>query len=424
MATAASPAPARPDSRPVAGIPLATAAGATLVLGTFLATGHGWRQAALLLIGIMLGITLYHARFGFTGAFRALVVDGRTAGLRAQMAMLALGSVIVFPLLAKGTLWGQDLQGFVAPVGISLAFGATLFGAGMQLGGGCASGTLFTAGGGDLRMVLTLVFFIVGSVVGTAHAAWWHALPALPAVTLATAASWPAGLALNLAGFAAIAAAGWAWERRRHGRRLRDPEESATRAWSFERVWRGPWPLLAAAVLLAMLNGATLIVAGRPWGITSAFALWGAKLALLLGLDVTAWPAWGGEAGRAALAAPIWSDVTSVMDIGIVLGACMAAALAGAFRPSLRITGRELAAAACGGLMLGYGARLAFGCNIGAYFSGVISGSPHGWAWLVMALAGTWLGTRLRALFQSRQGDIGPTRAATTHGPVRSRAGP
>ena len=45
------------------------------------------------------------------------------------------------------------------------------------------------------------------------------------------------------------------------------------------------------------------------------------------------------------------------------------------------------------------GARLAFGCNIGAFFSGVASTSLHGWLWIVCALAGTWIGVRLRPLF-------------------------
>jgi uncharacterized membrane protein YedE/YeeE len=52
-----------------------------------------------------------------------------------------------------------------------------------------------------------------------------------------------------------------------------------------------------------------------------------------------------------------------------------------------------------GGLLLGYGARLAYGCNIGAYFSGIVSGSLHGWLWLVAAFIGNVLGTRLRPLF-------------------------
>ena len=48
---------------------------------------------------------------------------------------------------------------------------------------------------------------------------------------------------------------------------------------------------------------------------------------------------------------------------------------------------------------MGYGARIAFGCNIGAFFSGVASTSLHGWLWIVFAVAGTGLGVRLRRLF-------------------------
>jgi uncharacterized membrane protein YedE/YeeE len=95
----------------------------------------------------------------------------------------------------------------------------------------------------------------------------------------------------------------------------------------------------------------------------------------------------------------VFADVTSVMDFGIVVGALLAAALAGKFSPQWKIAPRSLLAAIVGGLLLGYGARLAYGCNIGAYFSGIASGSLHGWFWLVAAFLGNILGTRLRPLF-------------------------
>ena len=60
---------------------------------------------------------------------------------------------------------------------------------------------------------------------------------------------------------------------------------------------------------------------------------------------------------------------------------------------------RSLLAAVIGGLLLGYGSRLAYGCNIGAYFSGIASGSVHGWLWLVAAYAGNVVGVRIRPLF-------------------------
>lgn len=95
----------------------------------------------------------------------------------------------------------------------------------------------------------------------------------------------------------------------------------------------------------------------------------------------------------------IFNDVTSVMDIGIMIGALLAAGLAGKFQPTWRVPAASLLAAIVGGLLLGYGARLAYGCNIGAYFSGIASGSLHGWCWFVAAFAGNILGTRLRPLF-------------------------
>jgi uncharacterized membrane protein YedE/YeeE len=87
------------------------------------------------------------------------------------------------------------------------------------------------------------------------------------------------------------------------------------------------------------------------------------------------------------------------MDFGIMLGALLAAGLAGKFNPIWRVSASSLLAAIVGGLLLGYGARLAYGCNIGAYFSGIASGSLHGWCWFVAAFIGNMLGTRLRPLF-------------------------
>jgi hypothetical protein len=60
---------------------------------------------------------------------------------------------------------------------------------------------------------------------------------------------------------------------------------------------------------------------------------------------------------------------------------------------------RSVIAAVIGGLLLGYGARLAYGCNIGAYFSGIASASLHGWVWLVAAFIGSVLGTWVRPWF-------------------------
>ena len=358
--------------------------------------GHGWRQGLLYVIGGALGVTLYHASFGFTSAWRSLITDARGEGVRAQMLMLALATVVFIPVLNAGTLFGQPVGGAVAPVGTSVAVGAFLFGIGMQLGGGCASGTLFTVGGGSVRMVVTFAAFIAGSVIATAHAPWWYDLPSWGAIALGRALGTWQALALQLAVLGAIAGATMLWERGRHGSLVARPA-GAFRGW--RRFVRGPWPLVWAAAALAALNVATLAVAGHPWSITFGFGLWGAKVLAGLGVDVAAWEFWTWPYPARALKVGVFADTTSVMNFGIVIGALMAAGLAGRFRPVFRIAPRSAVAAILGGLMLGYGARLAFGCNIGAFFSGVASGSVHGWLWLVAGLAGNMLGVRLRPLF-------------------------
>ena len=143
----------------------AVAAGALLLGALAVSAAFGAHIGALMVIGGLLGMVLYHAAFGFTAAWRVFITERRGRGLRAQMVMLAIAVLLFFPALGAGTLFGTEVRGNVSPVGVSLLFGAFLFGIGMQLGGGCASGTLFTAGGGNARMLITLLFFIVGSVI-------------------------------------------------------------------------------------------------------------------------------------------------------------------------------------------------------------------------------------------------------------------
>jgi len=392
----ATPLPVLPlqsSGIPVRWVPLAVA-----VLLWFAGAAHLFNtvsveQALLWSVGILLGISLYQSSFGFTYAWRVFAADHQAAGIRAQMLMLSIGVMLFFPVLDAGVLGGNPVRGLTAPLGVSLIFGAFIFGVGMQLGGGCASGTLYTVGGGSTRMLVTLLFFVLGSVWATADFDWWMDLPSVaPVLLLDEWGLWPA-LFAHLAVFGLIAYGATQLERRRHGRIVSFASHSDRPA-SF---LRGPWPLLWGGVALVILNFLTLWLSGKPWGITSALALWGAKGLALVGVDVASWDYWSVRTD--SLAAPVTEDVTSVMNLGIMLGALAAASLAGKFSPVWQIPVRSLLAAVAGGLLMGYGARLAFGCNIGAYFSGMLSGSVHAWLWLPAAFAGSAIGVWLRPRF-------------------------
>lgn len=368
-----------------------------LILGTLGAYQVvGITQALLFLIGGALGMTLYHASFGFTSSWRVFIKERRGRGLRAQMIMLALAVLLFFPALGAGELFGHPVKGNVNPVSISVMIGAFIFGIGMQLGGGCASGTLYTVGAGSMRMIVTLIFFCTGSLIATAHLDWWFSLPHLAPISVVQSLGVIPALLVNFALFAAIAAATVYFEKKRHGSLEIEPESPTQ---GLKRFLRGPWPLVWGGIILTLLNFATLALAGRPWGVTSALAVWAAKTASLIGIDVASWAYWQQPANAKALTESLWFDVTSMMNFGIMLGALLAASLAGKFAPNFNIPKRSLLAAIISGLMLGYGARLAYGCNIGAYFSGIASGSVHGWLWLVFAFIGNSIGVKLRPIF-------------------------
>jgi uncharacterized membrane protein YedE/YeeE len=340
-------------------------------------------------LGAAIGALLLAASFSFAAAFRRLIAEGRGAGARAILLALAAGLLLFLPALAAGELFGQPVRGLYFPVGAALILGAFLFGVGMQLGAGCASGTLFTAGTGETRPWLTLLGFVAGATL----MAW--ALPltegwaALPPVRLPESLGWAGTLAGGLLLIGLLWLALLALERRRHG---------AAEPLLGSRA--GRW-LVAGALGLAVLDFATLWLLGRPWAITSALPLWGSRLLDATGWgDPAFWPYWEEPTRAELLFRPLDQDRTGVMNLGVIAGGALAAGLAGRFLrggfwPGLR----PALAGVLGGGLLGVGAVLSNGCNIGAFLGGAFSGSLHGWLWLPAALAGNALGLFLRPAF-------------------------
>lgn len=366
---------------------------AVLAAGALLLGGESWRLAALLLIGGLLGMSLYHAAFGFTSAYRNAILRGDISGITAQLLMIGLAMLMFAPFLASGEAFGRPIGGAIAPAGVRVALGSFIFGIGMQLGGGCGSGTLYTVGGGSTRMVVTLVAFCAGAFLGSLDSLQFPALPSLGAVSFGKVLGWPTAIALQASLLFVI----WLAFRRWAGSRPQKPIWG--QGLSGTKLLRGPWPLLFSALMLALLNLLTLFVAGHPWTVTWAFTLWGAEVAQALGWDPATTRFWSGGFPGRALEGGLFRDNITIMNIGIIVGSLTAAGLAGRFAPILRLPLRPLIAAILGGLMMGYGARLGFGCNIGAFFSGAASFSLHAWIWIVFAFAGTWIGVKLRPRF-------------------------
>ena len=376
-------------------------AGIGLVLAGLIFARSGQTPGLLYLIGLSLGFVLFHSRFGFTSAWRQLVAVRQGKALRAHMLMLAVACTLFAPILATQTSFGDVPPApTLAPIGFGLFVGSFLFGVGMQLGGSCASGTLFSIGSGQTAIVLTLAGFIVGSVVGALHFPWWtEEAPSHDPVSLTDIGGGYLGAWLiSIAVMAAIVGVTYLLARRGTVPPVQEPPVAR----GATRTFRGSWPLWVGALLLAGLNALTLLVSGGAWGVTFAFAMWGSKILDAIGVDVLSWGFWQNPENLAKYQAGFLAEKTSVMDIGIIVGALIASAAAGSWALHRRIPLRLAIGAVVGGILMGYGARIAFGCNIGAYFGGIASFSLHGWLWGVTAIVGTVGGLALRPLFGLR----------------------
>ncbi|MGB6817286.1 MAG: YeeE/YedE family protein [Pseudolabrys sp.] len=356
---------------------LGLALGATAILIALVLLDHQPASAALVLGGFGLGIAFLKAEFSYTASWRRFVTRGDASGLLGGLIVIVICALVVVPVAALSPKYG----GAIAPLGPSLVIGAFVFGVGMQLANGCGSGTLYTVGGGSGRMLIALLFFVIGSVFGSLSLPAFLALGGIDPVLASDYFGAWGGLAVTLASIALVASAIIAIARKRGANFV--PSRS----------------YVIGGIAIGLLCVVVFFVGGHPWSVTFAYTVWGAKAATALGLDLSHSAFWQWPGPKRALTDSVLSDTSSLTDFGMLFGAMAAAAATKPFAATAWPPVKSLLAAGIGGLLMGWGARLGFGCNIGAFVGGVASGSLHGWIWLLAALPGCLLGIRLRPLF-------------------------
>lgn len=368
---------------------LSILAALTLLVG--IAQTAGNTNALLSGIGILIGIALVIGNFGFTGGWSAWINNRDGFGLRIQMIIIALTSIIFYPILSEGSLFGSEVRGFIVPISVAEVFGSFLFGIGMQFGGCCASGALSWIGSGSTRIFLTFLGFMGGAVWGSYDLAYWRSLPGVE-VNLIADLGMTGGLGVTLLICASVFIATLIFEKRKNQQSQQKPTNLTFKQNSYLFL-KNHWPILTVVLTLALANFLTLFIAGRPWGVSGAYSLWGAKLITATGIDLNFW------SNQTALERSIFFDVTSVMNFGILLGALITAQFKGIFKIEWNISLKLFLMSILGGIMLGYGSRIAYGCNIGAFYSGVSSANLGGWVWFVSAFVGNIFGVLLKRRF-------------------------
>jgi uncharacterized membrane protein YedE/YeeE len=163
--------------------------------------------------------------------------------------------------------------------------------------------------------------------------------------------------------------------------------------WKYKRVFGAKgWSLLTAGLLIGLVNIISYVWVGKAFTVYTGFLNWGQHIYSLIGFRGVV-----GEPKALPLLEP-----TSVGDIGAILGAMLAALLSNEFairKPSSLL---DILESIIGGTLMALGVSLAFGCNWGGFLSAITSWSLHGFAFLIGAILGGYLGLRYVTLRAER----------------------
>lgn len=379
-----------------------------------------------LLAGASMGYVLSRARFGFAGGVKRIYVRGEGSLTKALLLMLVVTMFLFF-----GIQWFAAQQGavpaFMASEGqsiipgtqnvkftnIGIILGGFLFGMGMILAGGCASGTLTDMGEGEGRALVALIFFVLGSAPGE----WAR-------YTIDQTAVGKVGFQMYLPevfGFfgallISLVAVGLIYwftiyyenKRKAEGTYM-DPEgdweefekplvESENSPFfsfqTYHKLFIERFTFKTGALLIAVIATFIVITTGKAWGVTSAFSAAAVALLRPLGIGFTS-PAFTDIVGK--VDAGLLTDGGTIRNIGLILGGTVAFLLAGRMSFKIKLSKKDLLIFAFGGLLMGFGARFAKGCNAGALYSAMSTFSVSGWVFLITMTLGGLAGLKLFA---------------------------
>ena len=283
-------------------------------------------SAALILGGFGLGIAFLKAEFSYTASWRRFLTRGEAGGSARRADRhrdLRAGG------RAGRRARSKNFGGAIAPLGPSLLVGAFTFGIGMQLANGCGSGTLYTAGGGSGRMLIALLFFVIGSVFGSLSLPAFLTLGGIDPVLASDYLGPWGGLAATLASIALAAGAIVAVAQQRGAN------------------YRPSRAYVIGGIAIGLLCIAVFLAGGHPWSVTFGYTVWGAEDRQPRSATISRMrPFWQWPGPKHALAESVLSDTSSLTDFGMLFGAMAAAAASKPFAAAAWPPAKSLLAAA------------------------------------------------------------------------------
>ena len=351
---------------------------------------NNWRLVYLSFVSGTIGFLFKYGNIGFTGAFRRFVTNFDMFSFRQGLAFFFFG-VIFCQLVPKikglhpiiyptRTSFGN----YTSPIGWSLIIGSFIFGSGMQLGSGCASGTFVGLGEGALKSYVVLPFFIFGSTWSATDSIlnWYSNLSYIK----------PINISLFLMLFIIILLFILSFipdfirvQKAAKGLNSLTVEEAEIIQKNVQSPWYKPY---IYPFLLGLATGIFYMFFGNPLGVAGVFPKIGGLIYQKLGGNPNSWKFFKGMGG---VPKTLFNEPIVISNIFLGIGAFIASSIMGNFGIGHPTSMIELIKSVFGGFIMGIGARMSYGCNIGSMYSGITSLSLHGLIWMFCAILGSAL---------------------------------
>ena len=175
----------------------------------------------------------------------------------------------------------------------------------------------------------------------------------------------------------------------------------------YDRLLKKEWSYYAGAVMISILAITLFMFSGSTWGVSGPLTTWGAQFFALFGVDPSVW-------GANIANYSFFGNTASITDFGLLFGALISCLLAAEWKIRKIKHWKQFLAGAIGGLLMGFGARFASGCNIGGLFSQLPRFSVAAWIFLLFVFLGATVGGKLLKFFMPPTSNKRPVRKKLT----------
>ena len=378
-----------------------------LILAYFMNQTGDKSLVYLWFIGCFVGFVLQRSRFCFASAFRDLFLFGTSKILKGILIGLFVATIGFVIIMSKEipfpSFGGLPAQAHILPVGLSTIVGGISFGFGMVISGGCVSGSLYRLAEGYVASAVTLFGIMIGlALLFFSWNWWWDSIVSYePKIWLPEYLGYGFSLVITLLILISVfILVIWIESRSRISfPELKENEFDETFKGRLEAILRsifvrGWSPLIGGAILGGL--GVLLYMVHMPLGVTGELGRWVTITLSTIGIEVPELRGLsdlGGCSGQGSESGIFGHTFAST--VGIIAGSLFAAMGSHEFKLRFPREKRRYMQALIGGIIMGYGAGLAIGCTIGAFFSSIPSLSISGWLFGVSLAIGAFFGVKI-----------------------------